>query len=650
MRDISKPAPNPTLTLCGGTQMTKALVRDEPFVIGSGSDSQFRVPHPSLAARHAVLRWDGRQTQVAAVSDWHRVRVNGTIQLYSAKLRDNDVLRIGDFEFVFHDPEGKVDAASPVPLTVGFRGAAVVEVPLSQGLTFGNGTEADVKLEDGGLLPIHALIEQGGDGFTVVDKGGSGLLANGRFFDRRLLFIGDRLDVGERHAFVFDGCALRLIPDGAACGITAQRLTVSAGGHVILSDAGFSARAGEFVGIIGPSGSGKTTLLRALAGLAPGVTGTVLLNRTDRTEIENPERWFGYVPREATVHLALTVRQSLRYAAALRLPARTPAMEIGKLIGHLAEQLAITEAMGTRARDLSRSQLKRLCIAVELLSHPPLLLLDEPAFGFDPGEEMQMMRLLRELTDAGCTVVCSTHSMENLQLMDSVEVLAAGKQNGEPGTTVFRGKPRALCAHFGVDTPSGIYQKLGEKMPSEWRKAFDQASGQSASAPKPSSEAVQPPASPRLRRRIALLPLLQRRWKLLCNAPGNLLMLLGQPLILGLLIVVAIVGGKEQSATRMFLACVAAFWMACGNAVAELVSERNIFERERYAGVGIAAYLGSKFAWLYGVAIFQTALLFAVLRFTGTHGDAAWQFVALTGTSLAATATGLAAAMCLGRK
>ena len=630
--------------------MTKALVRDEPFVIGSGSGSQFRVPHPSLAARHAVLRWDGRQTQVAAVSDWHRVRVNGTIQLYSTKLRDNDVLRIGDFEFVFHDPMGKEDAPSPGPIAVSFRGSAVAEVPLSHGLTFGSGAKADVKLEDEALLPIHALIEQGGEGFTVVDKGGSGLLANGRFFDRRLLFIGDRLDIGERHAFVFDGCSLRLIPDGAACGMTAQRLTVSAGRHVILSDAGFSARAGEFVGIIGPDGSGKTTLLRALAGLAPGATGTVFLNRTNRNEIENPERYFGYVPRETVVHPGFTGRQTLRDAAALRLPARTPALEIEKLIRRLAEQLGMGEALDTHVRDLSKSQLKRLSIATELLSHPPLLLLDEPTSDLDPGEEMQMMRHLRELTDTGCTVVCTTHAMEHLKLMDSVEVLVAARQNGEPGATVFRGRPSALCDHFGVDALSDIYQRLPEKMPSEWRKTFDQASGQSAAAPKPSGMAVPPPERPRLRRRSALPILLLRRWKLLCSAPGALLALAGLPLAAGLLIVAAVAAEKEQGATRMLLACAAAFLMACRNAATEIVRERQIFERERYAGVRTAAYFGAKLVWLWSVSIFQQGLLFAVLRLAGPRGDAIPQFVALTGTSLIATVAGLGAAMCLRRK
>ena len=622
--------------------MSKTLVRDEPFVIGSDRASQFRVPHPSVAPRHAVLRWDGRQTKVEDVSQGYRLRVNGVIKFYATQLKNDDVLRIGDFEFVFHTPESEDVILSPHPLAVQLRGTAVVNVPLSHGLTFGNGAEADVKLDDEALLPIHAVMEQSANGFTVVDKGGAGLLANGRHFDRRLLFIGDRLDVGERHAFVFDGCELRLVPNGTACGITAQRLTVSTGGQVILSDAGFSARAGDFVGIIGPGGSGKTTLLRVMAGIASGAKGTVLLNRTETTGIEHPEEYFGYVPRETIVHSGLTGGQVLHYAAALRLPGRTPAMEIDKLIGGLAAQFGISDVIDTRTDELSRGQHARLNIAVELLNRPPLLLLDEPACGLDPGEEMHIMRLLRELTDSGCTVVCTTRSMENLHLMDSVEVLASAKQDGEPGTTVFRGKPSALCAQFDVDAPSGIYQRLTEKKPSEWRKVFERASGQSAGSPKVSGEAVQPPASPGLRRRLALPTLLRRRCALLLGSPARLLPLLILPLVIGFLIAVATAGEKDPSATRLFLACVTAFWLACGNAAAEIVGERSIFDRERYAGARIGAYLGSKFVWLWGVSIVQLGLLFTVLRLGGTQGDAVWQFIALGSTALAATGIGSA--------
>ncbi len=642
MRELSRQASNPTLTLCGGTQMTKELVRDVPFVIGSAGGSQFRIRHPSVAERHATLRWDGVQTKIAADSDWHRVRVNGTIELYSVKLKDGDTLRIGDFEFLFHDPAGEEKAGGPNPSTVKFRGAATDEVPLSHGLTIGAGTEADVRLDDDALLPIHAAIEQGSEGFAVVDKGGPGLLVNGRLFERHLLLIGDRLDVGSRHGFVFDGLALHLRPHGTGCGLTAQRVTVSAGERILLSDAGFAAKPGEFVGIIGAAGSGKTTLLHALAEPLRGMKGAVFLNRTNRGDVEQSGRWIGCVPREATVHMELTGRQSLRFAASLRLPATTPALEIAKLTGHLAERLGIADQLDKRARELSASQLRRLCIAAELIGLPPVLLLDDPAEGLDAGEERDLLRLLRELTDTGCTVVCTSRSTAGIPLLDSIEVLASG--DGEPGTTVFRGRPSKLGTHFGVEDLSGLHSKIGERPPSEWRKEFEHQRGQSAAAPQFSAETVHPPTRPKLIGGPAFSTLLRRQSALLAAAPARLLSVFTPPLAAGLAISFAVPRGHSHDMNRMLLACAAALAMAAWNAAADTAREWHITRRERAAGVPFGAWLGAKSVWLLSAALIQAALLAGTMRVAGSFAFTALQILALGGAGIFGTAAGTAAA------
>jgi hypothetical protein len=113
----------------------------------------------------SVLGWEvetrANLEALAALLD-----ANGVAAAWGSKALA-DERRVAEL-LVFHDPAGKEDASSPCPLAVGFRGAAVAEVPLSHGLTFGSGAEADVKLEDEALLPIHALIEQDGEGFTIT--------------------------------------------------------------------------------------------------------------------------------------------------------------------------------------------------------------------------------------------------------------------------------------------------------------------------------------------------------------------------------------------------------------------------------------------------------------------------------------------------
>lgn len=634
----------PTLTLSGGTRLTKPLSQGIPFAIGASRSSDFRIPHPSIAPRHVTLLWDGTETRVEDATDGSvsGFQVNGK-PATSAVLRDGDLLRVGDFDFLFQESTRTPrTAGQPTALTVLLRGKPVPEVPVSDGLTFGSSTEADVRLDDPALLPVHASLERTPEGFVMVDKGGSGLLANGRFFERHPLLIGDRLDFGDQHAFVFDGFALRCVPREAGVALTAQHVTVKAKRREILSGAGFAARAGEFVGIIGPSGAGKSTLLRALAGLRRPASGAVTVNEADIAKLADAHSYFGFVPQEEIVHLELTGRQALRYAAALRLPARTPQAEIEKLIANLATRLGLAEHLDTAARELSGGQLKRLSVAVELLSLPPVLLLDEPTSGLDPESESQLMSQLRELTATGCTVVCTTHLMENLHLMDSVEVVSAAPKQGEPGTTIFRGKPSTARTHFEVEDFTAIYQRLREQKPSHWREVFQRRTQQDAGAPALPPGAGAPPPRPKLRRRAALPVLLRRQWDLLRSDAKNLLLLLGQPLLIGLLLAIAAAGENDQSATKLFLACIAAFWMACGNAAPELVRERAVFERERFAGLGIVPYLSAKFLWLWFISLLQAVILLGVLKLCGgLRGSLPWQFLALAGTSLAATGIGL---------
>ena len=333
----------PTLTLSGGTRLTKVLAKDQPFVIGSERSATFRIPHLSIGPRHIVLLWDGAATRLDSVGDPRGLLINGRAPGASAPpLKHGDDLRIGDFEFVYHQPSpASASAGADQPQTILYKGKAVREVRLRDGLTLGRGEEADMVLDDPALLPIHAAFASTPQGFVAVDKGGSGLLANGHFFERHLLYIGDRLDVGEHATFVFDGFALQRVARSSGCGLSAEDIEVRVGSHTILRDAGFAARSGEFVGIIGPSGAGKTTLLRVLAGLVTPTAGAIMLNRTPTRELESVHGYFGFVPQQEIVHMDLTGRQALRYAAALRLPARTPARETEKLITLLAGRLGL---------------------------------------------------------------------------------------------------------------------------------------------------------------------------------------------------------------------------------------------------------------------------------------------------------------------
>src|SRR5687768_13346227 len=107
---VESPSPAPTLTLLGGTRITKPLVREQLFVIGASRASDFRIPHPSIAPRHVVITWDGKETRTEDASGGTGFLVNGQAKTTVA-LRDGDVLRIGDFEFLFQSVAVKPKAA-----------------------------------------------------------------------------------------------------------------------------------------------------------------------------------------------------------------------------------------------------------------------------------------------------------------------------------------------------------------------------------------------------------------------------------------------------------------------------------------------------------------------------------------------------------
>lgn len=676
---------SPTVVLCGGTQLSRVLKEGEAFIIGHSRSASLRIPHPAVASAHCTLWWTAGQVVLEDGGSQLGTQVNGQPVAAPVALSDGDTITVGVFQFQFQWKKqpaeeaaalpaappplppllaetappaaaGESSAAQPVEsaprmegvVSVLWRGQWVNEVPLAHGLTLGSGQEAEVRLDDAELSPIHAGIEAGPEGFSVQDRGRTGSLVNGRYFDRHSLVIGDLLQFGSRHFFVFDGFALRPVRDGLGSGLQAQGMDVRGGGSrgLILQGASFDARPGQFVGIIGPSGAGKTTLLRALLGLRPVAVGTIWLDGRDLGGLADPSSYFGYVPQQEIVHLELTAREALQYSALLRLPRRTPRREIAKLIDSLTSRLGLQQHLDTRAGRLSGGQLKRLSVCVELLSRPSLLFLDEPTSGLDPESETELMQHLQELSYNGCTVVCTTHLMENVYLMSSLEVVMAGRDASgrpTPGRTVFRGKPRLARELFEVRTLSKLYHKLKERQPEDWQRLYEEKTGQSLVAPPRQEAAPRAEAPRRPRRRLAVPILLKRQWRILWSDWKNLLLLAGQPVLIGGLIAL-VATGEDPSDKKLFLAAIATLWLGCGNAAPEIVRERSIFRREQFVGLKASSYLLSKFLGLGLMTGLQALLLFAILKSLGSGLDGAawWQVPGLLAAAAAATGLGLA--------
>jgi ABC-type multidrug transport system ATPase subunit len=252
--------------------------------------------------------------------------------------------------------------------------------------------------------------------------------------------------------------------------LSARGLVVKRGRATLLDKVDFGARGGELVGILGPSGSGKSTLLMALSGFRPPDAGAVLLRGQDLVQgFDELKREIGFVPQDDVVPRGLTVEKVLGYAAALRLPDFTDEARQGRDEGAL-RKLGLEERRALAVAKLSGGQRKRVSVAVELLTRPPLLFADEPTSGLDPALEEEVMRQLKALAQEGRVVVVTTHILSSLHLLDVACVLYQGH-------LVYFGPPSKLKAHFEVEDLADVYRKLPARPASEWRQRFGASEG-----------------------------------------------------------------------------------------------------------------------------------------------------------------------------
>ena len=193
-------------------------------------------------------------------------------------------------------------------------------------------------------------------------------------------------------------------------------------------------------GLVGPNGAGKTTLMRILAGLLRPTSGDVRVLGHDVTQAAGKmavKAALGYLPQELGLYPDLTAREFLDYIAILK--GLTDGAVRGKQIEELLDLVGLAEAAGRRLRTYSGGMKRRVGIAQALLGSPSLLIVDEPTAGLDPEERVRLRNLLAD-TATRCTVILSTHIVEDIsQSCNDLAVLDRGRVR-------FRGNPRELIA------------------------------------------------------------------------------------------------------------------------------------------------------------------------------------------------------------
>jgi ABC-2 type transport system ATP-binding protein len=226
-----------------------------------------------------------------------------------------------------------------------------------------------------------------------------------RVHDRRLL-----MTVAERPVDVVAAPVIRV-----------AGLRKRYGERVALDGVSFEVAGGEVLGILGPNGAGKTTTVEILEGLRTADGGSAEVAGVD--VLRDPEAVKGLVGVQLQ---ASSFFDQLSLAELLEL--------FGSLFGiavdatALLRRVDLADRADSEVRHLSGGQQQRFAVAAALVNDPQILFLDEPTTGLDPQARRHMWDLVRSFRDEGTTVVLTTHSMEEAELLcDRVAIMDAGR-------------------------------------------------------------------------------------------------------------------------------------------------------------------------------------------------------------------------------
>lgn len=385
--------------------------------------------------------------------------------------------------------------------------------------------------------------------------------------------------------------------------------------------------------VIGPSGCGKTTLVKAMLGILPS-DGQVSYAGEAVTQSLDLQGKLSFAPQFSIAHEWLSVKEALVYALDLCVCERRVKVE---RLDEILQRIGLAEHRDKRVSDLSGGQLRRLGLGLELVSDPQTLVCDEVTSGLDPRSEDQIIEVLQRLRDEReKTFICIIHNLAKLDEFDWITVVYQG-------VVVFQGALNTLNAHFGISDALHLYDQLNEQPVEHWRERWTAESSEDC----PRGELAAVVSSPPPGALAQTWTLFKRRILLFKRDRGYWLLTLGITIGFPLLVTIFAWDGIPQlrglalesgsgaleqieagiryrvDALEMaslvtgliLFQVILLTLMGSNNGAREIATERQIFEKERFAGLNAVSYASSKLIFASLIAVVQGIWMMGFVKY-----------------------------------
>jgi ABC-2 type transport system ATP-binding protein len=210
-----------------------------------------------------------------------------------------------------------------------------------------------------------------------------------------------------------------------------KNITKRFGDYVAVDNLSLDVREGEIFGLLGPNGAGKSTTINMITGLLKPTRGDIQMFGKDFKSNENSiKSQIGLVPQSLAIYNALSAEDNISFFAGLY-GLRGKALKAA--VEEALEFTGLLEHRKTQAKKFSGGMARRLNIACAIAHKPKLIIMDEPTVGIDPQSRNHILRSVKELNKQGCTIIYTSHYMEEVEelcsrivIVDHGKVIAEG--------------------------------------------------------------------------------------------------------------------------------------------------------------------------------------------------------------------------------